>query len=224
MAKQEEIRNLVMKARVDDALRELYAYSTDADVNQTYKDDVVLLRAQHERIKQDQVRGIDPDSSEINKISAAILEITGRIDQKNNHSKSDSERKSLMLSQLQVLKWNLDGLIEINQSSINRSLYLGCSLFALTVVFFIASITVGFGGDDVLIKYVTSILSFIPGILGVFPIKDINQKFDALKLCKRFRKRMELLLSEAVPLTKENLSEVQRIKLLVNKMQESKAA
>jgi len=224
MARQGQIRDLVMKAGISDALKELYEYATENDVNQTYKDDVILLRAQHERLLQDERRGIKVSASDLNKVNAAVLEISSKIDEKNNDSKSDTEKKTLMLSNLNVLNWNLDSLIEINKGSINRSLFLGCSLFGLTIVFFIISITFAFGQEEILIKYITAILSFIPGLLGLFPMKDINQKFDELKLCKRFQKRVGLMLSETIPLSSENLSEVQRIKMLVNKMQERKAA
>jgi hypothetical protein len=221
MTQNGKIQNLIIEGKTDEALDLLEAYVKEQSPN--YTDDVVLLKSQLAKFTRDEIKGLKVENTELNRINAAILEISGRVDVKNDHSKTDSEKKDLESSNLRVLVWNLDSIIQVNADNIRRSLIFSGILLLLSVVLFTA-IFVFLRGSEFYFRMIISIIALMPAILGAIPVKDVNQKLDIVKLCKRYKQRIEMMLTDHTLQSGAYFEDINRIKLLVNKMQESRIA
>ncbi|WP_020570390.1 hypothetical protein [Neolewinella persica] len=221
MTQNGKIQNLIIEGKTEEALDLLDAYVLEQSPN--YCEEVVLLKSQMGYFVRDQLRGLKVEPTELNRINAAILEISGRIDTRNDHSKTDSEKQDLENSNLRVLVWNLDSIIQVNTDNISRSIIFSVVLLLLSVALFTVIFFV-LNNSDILIRMIVSIISLMPAILGAIPVKDVNQKLDIVKLCKRYRQRIEMMLTDSTLQSGAYFEDIKRIKTLVNKMQESRIA
>lgn len=218
MNRREQIHQLIADAQTSEALEVLMAYCVD--VAPQHQHDVVLLQSQLSEITKEEIQGLEPDRRSIIRLRAGVLELSTLIERESKVELSDQESSSLEVSKLQVLVWNLESITQVNRGSVRRSI-------AFTVVLALVSVAIyffshaKFGDADATVHTMVSIVSIMPAMLGLMPLKDVNHKYDIIKLCDTYRQRIEQMLANAQTIGPAHLEEVERINLLVNKIQES---
>jgi hypothetical protein len=218
MNRREQIHELIAAAQTSEALDLLMKYCQD--VAPQHENDVRLLQSQFSEITKDEIQGLEPDRRQTIRLRAGILELSTLIERESNQELSEEESSSLEVSKLQVLVWNLESITQVNRGSVRRSV-------AFTVVLILVSVGIyfyyhfKFEGSEDTVNYMVTIISILPGMLGLIPLKEANHKFDLIKLCDTYQKRIEQMLSDAQGIGPAYLEEVERINLLVSKIQES---
>lgn len=218
MNRREQIHELIASAQTSEALQLLLEYCRE--VAPKHEHDVLLLQSQHSEITKDEIMGLEPDHKISIRLRAGILELSTLIERESNVELSAEETSSLEVSKLQVLVWNLESITQVNRGSVRRSV-------AFTIVLALVSVAIyvyyhfKFTEAEDIVHTMVSIISILPGLLGLMPLKDVNHKLDLIKLCKVYRKRIEQMLSNTQNIGPAHLEEVARINLLVNKIQES---
>lgn len=222
MNRREEIHKFIANAQTPEALELLLAYCRD--VAPQYETDVRLLQSQQSEITKEEIMGMEIDRKDSIRLRAGILELSTLIEKESNVKLSDEETSSLETSKLQVLVWNLESITQVNRSSVRRSVAFTLVLALVSVAIYVYyhskfDNAADKAGDTV--QTMVSIISILPAILGLMPLKDVNHKLDLIKLCETYRKRIEQLLTNTQNIGPVHLEEVARINLLVNKIQES---
>lgn len=218
MNRREQIHELIADAQTSEALQLLLEYCRD--VAPKYENDVLLLQSQQSEITKDEIMGLEPDRKVSIRLRAGILELSTLIEQESNVELSDEESSSLEVSKLQVLVWNLESITQVNRGSVKRSVGFTIILALVSVAIYVYY-HFKFTEAETVVHTMVSIISILPALLGLMPLKDVNHKLDLIKLCDTYRKRIEQMLSNTQSIGPAHLEEVARINLLVNKIQES---